>query len=590
MPAAHINQITPPGERARHRRRTWGAVLAAFLAGCALLAVTAPTGLARTGTNPGPPGGDGSVTVGCERTGHTSFAAAFRLDPATFATQWEFLYSTGAEGPWTPIPGGSGTITQAEAEALEANNGVPLRAPLGGLMPEVRYYLVLKAHNQDGAFEPKGSCETVPLTPAPYLKGEGAVRSVTGTAATVSGEVDTHGFETRWRWELATSATGPWTVTSAAGVISQAEAEATSINDTIRLPESQLTGLSPSTQYFVRLHGEDEPEPGTIKVGDSNVVAFSTAGVPSDVATFATHGIHGEELRALGSVRPNGSDTHYHFQYVSQDQFAASGWADASSTPETDAGAGERREISAEHFAFPLAIVGADLGTLAPATTYRYRLVASSALSNGPVLGNEQTLTTPAESSASVSESCPNASLRQGSAASLPDCRAYEQVTPQAKNGTFELFEYGLEVDSAGVLVGEDGSHFMDANQLVHWDSAGGDSPFFFTRQPGNWSLVAAEPQPAGGVFQYTPSLFSPSLDRFAFSAQWDTGEGIQSSNVLYELGAPGGPYTVAATVPNAKTGDTGDGWVAASADFSTLVLEPGPHARGSSHDDHLRR
>ncbi len=577
MRATRVNRITPPGDRARYRRRTWGAMFAAFLAGCALLAVTATTGLAKNGTNPGPPWADGEGPVRCARTGHTSFIAELNLDPHTYGTQWEFLYSTAVEGPWKPIPGGSGTITQAEAEALPTQGHVPLKAPLGGLTPEVSYFIMLKAHNQDGGLEEKGTCETEPLRPTPFIGGQGTVGEVTGTAATVQGSVDPNGFETHWRYELATSAEGPWTITSA-GVISQAEAEANPLGEAlgngITLPESQLTGLSPSTQYFVRLYAEDEPEPGTIKVGHSEVVAFSTAGAPSDVATFATHGIHGEELRALGTVRPNGNDTHYHFEYVSQDQFAAFGWADASSTPEVDAGAGERREIVVEHFAFPLAIVGADLGTLAPATTYRYRLVASNALSNGPVLGNEQTLTTPPESSASVSESCPNASLRQGSAASLPDCRAYEQVTPQAKDGTFELFEYGLEVDDAGVLVGEDGSHFMVSNPLVHWDSAGGDSPFFFTRRPGKWSLVAGEPQPEGGVFQYSPSLFSPSLERFAFAAQWDTGEGIHSSNVLYELGAPGGPYTVAATVPYAKTGDTGDGWVAASADFSTLVLE----------------
>ena len=43
-------------------------------------------------------------------------------------------------------------------------------------------------------------------------------------------------------------------------------------------------------------------------------------------------------MRALGSVEPHGFDTHYHFPVAAREDFLTSGWADATSTPERDAG------------------------------------------------------------------------------------------------------------------------------------------------------------------------------------------------------------------------------------------------------------
>jgi hypothetical protein len=73
--------------------------------------------------------------------------------------------------------------------------------------------------------------------------------------------------------------------------------------------------------------------------------------------------------------------------------------------------------------------VSARFGLLAPGTTYHYRLVTSNA--GGFARGGDRTFTT----SPGTGEPCPNASIRiQQGATFLPDCRAFEMVSPPFKN------------------------------------------------------------------------------------------------------------------------------------------------------------
>jgi DNA-binding beta-propeller fold protein YncE len=80
------------------------------------------------------------------------------------------------------------------------------------------------------------------------------------------------------------------------------------------------------------------------------------------------------------------------------------------------------------------------LSGLAPATTYHYRFIAQSG-GGSPTIGPEETFTTfPAASLPSIA--CPNASFREGAGARLPECRAYEMVSPIDKNnGGIEVLE-----------------------------------------------------------------------------------------------------------------------------------------------------
>ncbi len=69
------------------------------------------------------------------------------------------------------------------------------------------------------------------------------------------------------------------------------------------------------------------------------------------------------------------------------------------------------------------------LSGLESATTYHYRFVAQNA-AGGPVFGEEGTFRT---YSKALSGACPNDAMRLGASALLPDCRAYELVSPLDK-------------------------------------------------------------------------------------------------------------------------------------------------------------
>ncbi|HZJ08933.1 MAG TPA: fibronectin type III domain-containing protein, partial [Trueperaceae bacterium] len=77
----------------------------------------------------------------------------------------------------------------------------------------------------------------------------------------------------------------------------------------------------------------------------------------------------------------------------------------------------------------------ATLSGLEPGTTYRWRFACkNSALhEGGEATGAERTLTTYRAFAGDTD--CPNQALRSGDSAALPDCRAYEMVSPVDKNG-----------------------------------------------------------------------------------------------------------------------------------------------------------
>jgi hypothetical protein len=182
------------------------------------------------------------------------------------------------------------------------------------------------------------------------------------------------------------------------------------------LPFSDIAVDNPVTPGA---EGYDSPHAGYVYVGsgaaaaNSHLYAFKPRFVgPPEVSEEGSSGITDVEAVLRARVNPHGFTTKYHFEYTDEASFQASGFANASvaPVPEGEVGIGSTS-----------APVEAWITGLTPATAYRFRIVASNECE--------------AESKCKTEGEASSFTTYPGSAASLPDGRAYELVSPPRTNG-----------------------------------------------------------------------------------------------------------------------------------------------------------
>ena len=180
--------------------------------------------------------------------------------------------------------------------------------------------------------------------------------------------------------------------------------------------------LTPSTLYHWRVDALNPDGGGEPPVEGQS---FETA-PPVQMEVFAT-GVAADTATLNAQVNPLGIPTTGFFEYVDQQSFEESGFATAVKVPNVDASEAEYDFGSGEA---PVKR-SATVSPLSPGTTFRYRLSAQNAFFTG-LHSEEKTITTFAEPE---SQPCPNDEFRNGAGALLPDCRAYEMVSPLDKAG-----------------------------------------------------------------------------------------------------------------------------------------------------------
>ena len=498
---------------------------------------------------------------------HVTFADFLaEFSAAGSETEYQFEYGLGENGPWTPVAGASGHVTVAEDHA-------DVRAHVTGLSPETTYYVRVVAKNSVGTSSGVVTFPTFPAHPQADING---VNAVTAGSAHVLGGVNPNESETQWSIEDAAAATGPWTIVPGGeGTIPAAE------GDTAFHPvAADLIGLSAARSYYVRLVARNAH--GSVTSG---IESFETSGPPV-VTTFATHAFQGEVLDVLGTVEPHGFDAHYHFEYVTQEHFQTEGFANAAKTPELDAGGGGSDESEGK---FTSMIVAQALADLQAGDTYHYRIVATNTAPGNPVnYGQDQTLTVPRQP-APPPTSCPNEAFRIGPSASLPDCRAYEQVTPVAKSA-YNLFSHAGTVDELTPV--DDGERVALKTLAQLGPNPGSESGaaahgvgvgYVLSRTAEGWKLATVYPSEPGHT-GYDAEIFSPDLAQ--------VGVGSSNFTTFYEhagglgmlIGAPGGPYRTVADVSVddgfVKSQEApGSEFFGADASFSHVILSSIDHS-----------
>jgi hypothetical protein len=250
--------------------------------------------------------------------------------------------------------------------------------------------------------------------------------AVTATTAHVSGTVDPQGGPsvTLWHFEYSNDPeSGAW--------IQMASQSAGSGTGAVPV-EEELKALHPNTTYSVRLVAINEEGADRVET-EAPYPTFTTEAVKPAVATMPGFALQGGATALIGgSVNPKSSATTYWLEYGPGEGYGQS----VPVTRDASAGSGAEAVVFAE-----------EIAGLTPQTTYHFRLVAENA--TGKSEGADLTFES-APAGPPAAPGCPNEQFRLGTAAAgLPDCRAYEQVSPVAKNNGNVCFRCDTAV-SAG--------------------------------------------------------------------------------------------------------------------------------------------
>ncbi len=163
-------------------------------------------------------------------------------------------------------------------------------------------------------------------------------------------------------------------------------------------------GLAPKTSYDLRVV---VVKPFATTVEDT--VTFTTLAAAPVIEALSSRDVTATSANLRASINPQGTETTYHFEYGTTSAYGGS-------TAETNIGEALEGQSVEDH------IEGLS------DTTYHFRVVATNAIG---------TTTSPDQTFVYHPPVCPNQTVRQQTGASyLPDCRAYELVSPEDAAGT----------------------------------------------------------------------------------------------------------------------------------------------------------
>jgi hypothetical protein len=335
-------------------------------------------------------------------------------------------------------------------------------------------------------------------------------------------------------------------------------------NDTGQ-PVSTIEGpLGPAGVFLRQMaydNGENSPTQGYLFVPSGNGPAHSLAFEPKpDTGPPMVKGLSANDVTSSdailhGTVNPNGVETSYRVEYTTEAAFSEHGFEGAAL-------AGEGMLKTANE----AVAVSAPVSGLSAGTAYRFRVVAESP--EGQDEAESSFVTVAAEE---TSSGCLNQALRTGPSAALPDCRAYELVTPSDTNGAPP---FGTRADPNNFnsrQVSPEGNRLPfvlvggSLSGLEATGSRNGD-PYLATRTASGWATSYEGPSPieAPGIL---PGGSSPD-QRYSF---WQTDGNLGSARLA--------PNTVYLRYPDGHSELLGKGSLGIDPNTQGLLIaEQGSH------------
>jgi hypothetical protein len=253
----------------------------------------------------------------------------------------------------------------------------------------------------------------------------------------------------------------------------------------------------------------------------NSIDVYAAFTIPVKVDSESVASVEPTAATFEAEIDPGDTEAPYHFEYGS-----AAGDYEAS-VPSPDA----HTSLSRTDVSVSVPVTG-----LTPGTTYHYRAVAIDAEGH-PVDGLDRTFTTPTPVGSASSEGCANEQQRaeQPYGLDLPDCRAYEQVSPLDKNDTDAIVRG--EVEPRASVTGE--AIVYNSRGAIAGTAGGLIENYLSSRGSGGWSTRSPSPplRPSGQAngagfldWPYETNAFTPDLS-----------EGITQADTQLTSDAPAG-------------------------------------------------
>ena len=138
---------------------------------------------------------------------------------------------------------------------------------------------------------------------------------------------------------------------------------------------------------------------------------------------------------------------------------------------------------------------------------------------------------------------CSNEAFRTGASARLPDCRAYEQVTPREKGAGEDLRGEAIPAEDGGAVALYTIPRFGPQPQRV-------GSFLVFRRTPEGWASIPVTPPGLGDASVANEPLLDANLSGIMFGVLSEGVHGFESTVQRLLSGPIGGPYLLAAEIP----------------------------------------
>jgi hypothetical protein len=412
---------------------------------------------------------------------YTSIEVEGEVTPEDEETYYAAQYSTDPENlGWT--------TTEYQGPFAPGNTALPVNVVIGGLTPGTEYKVRLVALNLPSfeevfSAEPNPSVSTLAVGP-PSISID-PVTTFDGTTATFTGSIDPEApggnpdaFDVTWHLECTPECPG----------LGFHEIDADS--DSHPISES-VNGLEPNTSYEVTLIAEnaagpvsDGPEP------------FETDAVAPVVQTLNAGPVGTDSAVLAANVNPRNSATTYQFEWGTEGSFANV----APAAPQ---------DLGAEDNAFH--VVTAPIDGLDQGSHYEFRVTATNTETSEAATGNSHGFTT--LEPPSPPEACSNAAIRgQQGSDFLPDCRAYEMVSPLGKGSRDINRNFINPFTTSRASDAGDRVAYMSLGSFAGIASGAAYNQYLSVRGDGGWSTRGVSPPLA----PYPESGLAPVVSYFS--------------------------------------------------------------------------